>query len=66
MSLQQRLLKLELKSNQPASEGLPLRPLGMSDDEYNQAIIDKRRELKLKDNEQLSMLSLCTEAEGEL
>ena len=59
MNLQQRLHQLEYKTATKASEGLPLRPMGMSDTDYEQAIIDKRQELGLKDNEHIGLLDLC-------
>lgn len=59
MSIEARLTKLEAIKNPKASEGLPLRPIGITDKEYEQAIIDKRQELGLKDNEHIGLLDLC-------
>lgn len=59
MSIQARLSKLEAIKQTKASEGLPLRPLGLTDKQYKQAMADKRQELGLKDSEHLNLLDLC-------
>lgn len=41
------------------STARPIRPLGMSDAEYEQAIKKRRKELGLRDNESLHLLALC-------
>lgn len=59
MSIEARLTKLEAIKDTKHKKGLPLRPLGMSDTDYEQAIINKRKELGLKDNEHIGLLDLC-------
>lgn len=41
------------------STARPIRPLGMSDAEYEQAIKKRRKELGLRDSQDLPILSLC-------
>lgn len=59
MNIEARLAKLEAIKDIRYIKGLPLRPRGMSDTDYEQAIINKRRELGLQDSEQIALLELC-------
>jgi len=61
MNIDQRLYKLETITATKANEGLPLRPLGMSDKDYEQAMADKRQERGLKDSEPLGLLDLVVQ-----
>lgn len=60
-SLSNKLERLEDRSGaRKVSIARPVRPLGMSDAEYEQAIKKRRKELGLRDSEDLPILSLCS------
>lgn len=58
MNIQARLYKLENLTTAEPSKGLPLRPEGLSDEQYQQAIVDKRRELELAPEQPIPILAL--------
>lgn len=58
--LSNKLERLENRAGtSKVSTARPIRPLGMSDAEYEQAIKKRRKELGLRDNESLHLLALC-------
>jgi phosphate starvation-inducible protein PhoH len=61
MNLSTRLTKLESVTNASTTEhtGKPVRPLDMSDQQYLNAIKNKRIELGLKPSEPIPILALC-------
>lgn len=59
-NLRNKIQKLEDKlGTEKVATGKPIRPLDMSDKEYEQAIKSKRNELGLRDNQDLPILALC-------
>lgn len=58
MNIQARLYRLENNHSQEPNTGLPLRPDGLSDEQYQQAIEDKRAELGLAPNQPIPILAL--------
>ena len=60
MNLNNRLTKLESVTNATTKEheGKPVRPLDMSDQQYLQAIENKRTELRLKPSDPIPLLAL--------
>lgn len=63
MSIEARLTKLETAKSVRHAEGMPIRPLDMTDADYEQACSDKRKELGLKSHEQLNILALIVRTE---
>ena len=62
MNISQRLRRLESNSPNEVSTGQPLRPIGVTDEQYQQLIIDKRQELGLSPSDTLNLLALVDEA----
>jgi hypothetical protein len=59
-SLRNKVQKLEDRlGTEQVATGKPIRPLDMSDKEYEQAIHSKRKELGLRDSQDLPILALC-------
>jgi hypothetical protein len=58
MNISQRLRRLESNSPSEVSTGQPLQPMGVSDQQYQQLVIDKRQELELLPSDPLPLLSL--------
>lgn len=61
MKIQARLHRLENNTSQELNTGLPIRPEGFTDEQYQQAITDKRTELDLAPNLPLPILALTME-----
>jgi hypothetical protein len=60
-NLKNRVIKLEDRAGTSrVSTARPIRPLGMSDSEYEQAIKKRRKELGLRDSQDLPILALCS------
>ena len=59
MNIESRLYRLENQIGSEPSKGLPVRPFGLTDEQYEQAVADKRKELGLTPNQIIPIMALC-------